>query len=127
MAKASIFSASMSKGLAVAASSVESVIRSGRTWCLRATPSGTESLTLGSIVVRSASGSRNRAEIAASTSSSVMMRRWMSCSHSDTGVLSAAWRIAAMASSGTVASSVGTSHSSRNAIRQVTSTGVDTK
>ena len=122
VAKASIFSASMSNGLAVAASRVESVIRSGSTWCLRATLSGTTSRTFMSIVVKSASGRRKRAEMAVRISSSVMIRRWTSCSQSDVGVASAASRMAAMASSGTVISSVGTSHSSRNAIPQLAST-----
>ena len=85
VANASIFSASMSNGLAVATSRNESVWRTGTTLNRRATCSGTLCWSFGSSRARSAMEKRNRPAIAFRIWSSAMSFRWTRISQSDPG------------------------------------------
>ena len=116
VAKASIFSASMSNGLAVAISRYESVWPTGTTLNRRATCSGTACCSLGSTLVRSATGIRNRLAMAWRICSSARSLRWTRISQSEPGADAGSWRMAATVPSGRSGSMVCTSHSSVNCI-----------
>ncbi len=116
VANASIFSASMSKGLAVATSRKESVSRSGSTMKRRTRFSGTASRLRASVAARSASGSRNRFASACRIWSSPASLRSTSCSHSDTDAPCEAARSLSTSPGGRRVWTVATSHSSVNAM-----------